>query len=72
MVSVNGSSDIDGDALTTTVASADASIPLTVTQLPGGGIQVVADPTWASAHPGAQVPVTVTVTDIKTPAPQPA
>ncbi|GLP81491.1 hypothetical protein TUM20984_29110 [Mycobacterium antarcticum] len=56
-------SDVDGDTLTTTVTSANGTIPLTVTQLAGGSIQVVVDPTWARAHPGAQLPVTVTVTD---------
>jgi len=55
--------DVDGDALTTIITSTDTTIPLTVTQLPGGSFQVVADPAWASAHPGAQVPVTVIVTD---------
>lgn len=55
--------DNDGDTLTTTVTSANATVPLTFTRVPGGAIQVDVDPTWARAHPGAQLPVTVTVTD---------
>ncbi|WP_235660293.1 Ig-like domain-containing protein [Mycolicibacterium gilvum] len=62
VLSVDASDD-DGGALTTTVTSANATVPLTITRLPGGAIQVDIDPTWARAHPGAQLPVTVTVTD---------
>ncbi|PRC47361.1 hypothetical protein C6A85_85340, partial [Mycobacterium sp. ITM-2017-0098] len=54
--------DIDGDALTTTVSS---TVPITAIRLSDGTFRVTVDPTWASAHPGAQVPVTFTVADIE-------
>ena len=56
-------SDPEGDAVSTSVVGGDASIPVTTTLLPGGAFGVVADADWARAHPGAQVPVTITVTD---------
>ena len=57
------STDPDLETLTTTVVSADSSIPLTVTSLTGGRFRVTASPSWTLVNPGAQVRVTVTVTD---------
>lgn len=59
------SSDADGDALTTEIVSTNPAAPVTVTDLGDGWYEVVADPEWALANPGADVAVAVTVTDAR-------